>query len=172
MSMGNTGTESRITLFLHRKIDEFGLPPEEFRLVHYIHRKSSGKEPCWASVEAMARTCRMHPRTIRKTLARLAALKIIITTPRDGLTTHYKVAPFSDWNPSQLNTGVTPPKKIRGRPPKQIQGHPSQTNTDKVYPTKYIPKVNPTKRKNCSFLEEPRGQLTPEQIEEIRRAMQ
>jgi len=127
-------------VFIHSELDDAALLPSEFRVLCHIARRGE----CFASLETIAKNCRVSKETARAALKSLIAQSFIIAERREGETTLRRVAPRLSWNPYRK----LPPLqedgsggKFNPTPSKTRQAHPSQNVVGKGNPIE----VNPDK---------------------------
>ena len=131
-------------MFVHSRLDDFGLNPSEFRVYGHLVRRASKTGRAWPSVKNMAKACRLHPRTLRKALKSLASYQMIKPEPQLGETTVYTLLPLPQWrspvksdsHPTQTNAY---PSKWSTPMVKQSQTHPAPSDTDKGTPLEGTP---------------------------------
>ena len=81
-------------IFIHSSLDDAGLTPQQFRVFAHLSRRASDAV-CWASLDTMAKTCRMHADTVKECLKWLETRQMISKETRQGKTTLWKVKPSS-----------------------------------------------------------------------------
>jgi len=121
--------------FIPGEIDDLGLTPQEFRVLGHVARRAGQNSVCYAGVATMAKTCRIHPDTIRKALKFLVGRGLIFARMRQGRTTEYF------FHPPEKKGGVanTPRKPKEENPPKPRENHPPESKGDKGIPIKGSP---------------------------------
>lgn len=126
-------------VFIHSRLDEYGLTPQQFRVyAHLARRAGSGR--AWPAVATMARICRLHPQTVRQVLRVLVQHRLITREPRAGRTPIYRLTPASQWQPLTRITGNpsesdTPPSVSGSTPAKRRQAHPCERDEAEGYPS-------------------------------------
>jgi hypothetical protein len=131
-------------IFLHSRLDEYGLSAPQFRVYAHMARRSNLHGSAWPAIESMARICRLHPRTVRSAIRELIRRNMITCEPRTGATTLYRLTQYSQWRPSveidchPLQTG-TAVSDCSARSAKAMHAHPSQSDTDKGNPAEGNP---------------------------------
>lgn len=119
-------------VFIHSRLDDYGLTPHQFRVyAHLARRASSGA--AWPAVATIATICQIHPKTVRDALRVLVVHRLITREPRPGKTPLYRLTPAAQWHPPTRITGHppqsdTPVSNWEPTPPKRIQGYPSHLN--------------------------------------------
>lgn len=132
-------------VFIHSRLDDYGLPPAEFRVYAHVARRAGSGE-AFPAVKSIARVCRLHPKTVRRALRVLVKHRLIRREDRPGQTAVYRLTPASEWQPPTHITDTpcqtdTPASDAEATPAKRIQGHPSQTDAAEGNPFE----GNPTK---------------------------
>jgi hypothetical protein len=131
-------------IFVHSRLDDYGLPPSVFRVYcHLARRASSGA--AWPSVANIARICQLHPQTVRMALRILVQHRLITRMPRHGRTPIYRITPAAQWQPPTNINGDpcesdAPPLVSASTPPKQIKDHPSEKDAVEGNPVEGYPK--------------------------------
>lgn len=97
--------------FVWSEIDDYGLTPEEFRLLHRISRRGD----CRESIMSMARGIKMSESTVHRTVAVLLSAGLISKEDRTGDTSIIRVQPISDWASPETLESLRPKKKGRVR---------------------------------------------------------
>lgn len=82
--------------FIPGFLDDYPLEPEEFRLYAHILRRA-GSNGCFESIPNMARHCRMGEKSVKNALKLLLAAKMLVATPRPGITSVYDLTPAKEW---------------------------------------------------------------------------
>ena len=82
-------------LFISAELDDFGLTPNQFRVLAHVSRRGD----CWESSRNIANICRLHLRTVRKSLKELTTMRLLNKEERKGQTTKYKLAAPTLWIP-------------------------------------------------------------------------
>jgi len=139
-------------IFIHSKLDEWGLPPIPFRVLCHIARRGD----CFASAASISRVCKIHKNTVWPTLKFLEDYRFVQATRRPGQTTLYTLNPILTWaDPPQNNSRVGRPthhNQIVGTHHNQIATHPPQNNSHKGYPREGDPKKEiPISKKRGKF---------------------
>ncbi len=119
-------------VFIHSRLDDYGLPPPVFRIYAHIARRA-GNGDAYPAIATMARTCLVHPQTARRAVQLLTKHGLITREPRPGTTPIYRLTPASQWHPpthisGNPSTSDTPPKPRQATPAKPMQGHPSESD--------------------------------------------
>ncbi len=132
-------------VFIHSRLDDYGLPPPEFRVYAHVARRA-GSGGAFPAVKSIARVCRLHPQTVRRALGVLVKHRLIRREDRPGKTAVYRLTPASEWQPPTHITDHpyekdTPPSVSQDTPPKRIQGYPSEKDGAEGNPSE----GNPTK---------------------------
>lgn len=96
----------------------------------------------------MSEVCRLHPQTVRNALQLLVKHRLLLCEKRRGRTTHYRLAPPSEWRPRFFidDTAETnpSPSDSQSSPTNLIHGHPSEKDVVEGNPSEGIPsKVDP-----------------------------
>src|SRR5436190_18407312 len=100
----------------------------------------------------MSEVCRLHPQTVRKALQLLVRHRFLLCQQRKGRTTHYRLAPASEWrprffidDPAEINPAASNSQSSATNP---IQGHPSEKHVVEGNPSEGIPsQVDPQNTK-------------------------
>jgi DNA-binding MarR family transcriptional regulator len=80
-------------LFVHPLIDDAGLSPGAFRVLgHLAMRVGNNGEAC-PSITAIAKTCRMHRRTVINAIRELGRSGFVVAEKHRGRVTIYRVFP-------------------------------------------------------------------------------
>jgi hypothetical protein len=88
-------------LFVHSKLDDFGLTPPEFRIYcHLVRRAKDGV--AWPGIRSMAEICRLHKETVILSIASLEAMKLLQVERTPGLVTKYRLTQPSLWTERQV----------------------------------------------------------------------
>lgn len=130
-------------IFVHSRLDDYGLPAPAFRVYGHLARRA-GRGIAWSAVENMARICRLHPQTVRKSLELLTAHGMLQAEIRPGKTTLYRLNPTSMWRPTtRIDVNVsdinTTPSISQGGPINGIQGQSCETDTGEGIPREGSP---------------------------------
>lgn len=124
-------------VFIHSRLDDLGLSAPQFRVYCHLARRANTGSPreggAWPAVAEMARVCRLHPQTVRRSLRWLAAQGMLTCDRRQGATNVYRLAAPSRW---QLSTPASNPEPT---PPNPIPAHPHATDGDEGYPSEGNP---------------------------------
>lgn len=80
-------------IFIHSKLDEYGLDPYEFRLYAHIARRGD----CFAALKKTAKICGMSVRKIQYVLNVLCKANLIERRERRGRTNVYKLTSPERW---------------------------------------------------------------------------
>jgi hypothetical protein len=130
-------------MFVYSTLDDLGLGAAEFRVYGHLVRRASRHGVAWPSIASMARICRLHPQTVRKSIKELKRRNMVQIEPRAGETSHYILTQPSSWqspiqtNPSKISG---PPSLSQGTPQKSMQGYPCETDGVKGNPVEENPK--------------------------------
>lgn len=92
-------------LFVHSELDDFGLLSSHFRVLGHIAR--CGDNGCWASIDTIAKKCRLDDTTVRTALKNLLDCRMITKEDRPGETNLCRIAPMSQWGPPLPKEGTT-----------------------------------------------------------------
>jgi hypothetical protein len=118
-------------VFIHSRLDDYGLPPAEFRVYAHIARRA-GSGMGWPAVKSIAGVCRLHPQTVRHALRVLVSHRLLRRVDRPGQTAVYTITPASAWQPPERISDPyekdTPPSDSQATPTQRIQGHPYETD--------------------------------------------
>lgn len=130
-------------VFIHSRLDDYGLTPPQFRVYAHIARRASSGA-AWPSITNIARICKLHPQTVRRALRVLVQHRLITREPRSGTTPIYRLTPASQWQPPLNINGTpsasdTPTSDSESTPAKRIQSHPSETDGVKGNPSEGNP---------------------------------
>ena len=133
-------------VFVHSKLDDFGLSSSQFRVYGHIARRASSGT-AWPSIASMATVCGLNPQTVRRAVAVLVKHQLITREPRPGHTPFYRLTPASLWmpltgigsSPCISNTTVS---NADATPTKPVKGHPCETNVAKGNPVEGNPRKN------------------------------
>jgi hypothetical protein len=132
-------------IFIHSALDDYGLTPQQFRVVCHVARRGV----CYGAAKGIGAVCKMHRDTVFACLMFLTKCGILKQQKRPGETTVYSVAPLSEWHPSETKGRVNP-SETKGRPHRKRRDtgcrkvrdtHPSETKGHKGNP----PEVTPPK---------------------------
>lgn len=85
--------KSQRIIFVHSKLDEYGLDPYEFRLYAHIARRGT----CFASLQKTAGICGISIRRMQYAFKVLCEANMISKTSRGGRTSVYKLTAPSEW---------------------------------------------------------------------------
>jgi hypothetical protein len=87
-------------IFLHSKLDDFGLSAAEFRVFAHLHRRRNNKTGiAFPGIDSMAKTCRLAKQTIIEAVRGLETRNMIDVQRHDGSKTIYRINPDSEWEP-------------------------------------------------------------------------
>jgi len=141
-ALRDTRTDFNV-VFIHSRLDDYGLPPPAFRIYAHLARRAGSGE-AYPAIATMARTCHVHPQTARRAVQLLAKHGLITREDRPGTTPIYRLTPASQWRPPTLISGDpsetdAPPKAREATPAKPRQGHPSATDTAEGNPVEGNP---------------------------------
>ena len=103
--------------FIPAWLDDFGLTPIQFRVYCHICRR----DPCFASLDAIAKTCKIYRRTAQRAIKDLLALKLVEKQFRFGSTSVIRPSDLftklsTDPKPRPFVTQGVCQKAPRGRP--------------------------------------------------------
>jgi predicted transcriptional regulator len=105
--------------FVHDFLDSYGLDPYEFRVYCHIVRRTGGKPEgvCFASLERMAKDCKISERKIQQVLKFLIQAQMITQNKHLGRKTdEYRVTLSQEWVPSKQLDGLrSRSKKGKGK---------------------------------------------------------
>lgn len=91
-----------LPVFIHSKLDDYGLSPVEFRVYGRLARRAGSGE-ARESVRNMAAGCKMSERSVQLALKLLELAGLVQRLDRHGLPTLYKLLPPGKWaHPSKL----------------------------------------------------------------------
>lgn len=132
-------------VFIHSRLDDYGLSSPQFRVYAHLARRA-GSGAAWPAVATIAGICQLHPQTVREALRVLVDHRLITRTLRPGTTPIYRLTPAAHWQPPTRITGNpsesdAPPSISETTPAKQIQGHPYEIDGAEGNPIE----GNPTK---------------------------
>jgi hypothetical protein len=115
-------------VFIHIRLDELGLTPEEFRIYCHLARRA-GKKMAWPSVGKISEDCMIGHNMVRTALQSLAAAQLITIEIIPGGSNHYRLTDPEDWKPQAL---IRPPKKQKQAhtPPEISRGENEHTPTE------------------------------------------
>jgi hypothetical protein len=139
-------------VFIHSLLDDYGLSASVFRVYCHLARRAGKNGIAWSSVDSISEVCRLHPQTVRKALQLLVRHRLLRCQQRKGRTTHYRLAPPSEWrpqffidDPAETNPSASNSQSSATNP---IQGHPSGKDVVEGNPSEGIPlKVDPENTK-------------------------
>ena len=173
-------------IFVHSLLDDYGLPASAFRIYCHLSRRA-GQNGAWPAVATIAKICRLHPDTVRKSLKLLVAHCMVSPEPRPGRTTLYWLTAPSVWRPPKhidgnLSEVNAPVSDSEGGHRKEMQGHPSETNVDEGNPIEGDPmnvihshpksaKGSNDSRADAIYRAYPKSVGKPAALREIRRAL-
>jgi hypothetical protein len=154
-------------VFIHSRLDDYGLSPAEFRVYCHMARRG-GRDYAFPAINKIARVCRLHPQTVRQALHFLVKQGLLIRQERPGRTTLYRITPLSAWcppssiadNPCTTNPH---PSHVEGRTLESIQGQSSETDKDEVTPSEGD--------QNKDLVKHAEHQLPTSEIEALKAAM-
>lgn len=131
------------TIFVHSRLDDYGLPAPVFRVYCHLARRA-GRGSAWPAVAGIARVCRVHPQTARKALRVLIEHRLVLPEIRPGRTTLYRLTAPSVWQPPKHIDGDpsetdTPVSVSQGGTAKAVQGRPSEMDTAEGNPSEGNP---------------------------------
>jgi hypothetical protein len=157
-------------VFIHSRLDDYGLPPAEFRVYAHIARRAGSRE-AFPAVKSVARVCRLHPQTVRRALGVLVKHRLIRREGRPGQTAVYRLTQASEWQPPTHIIGHpyekdTPPSVSQDTPPKRMQGYPSEKDGAEGNPVEGDPPKKQTQATSALSLGLPRNE--DEAIEQAR----
>jgi DNA-binding transcriptional ArsR family regulator len=137
------GRQDFNVVFIHSRLDDYGLTPPQFRVYAHIARRASSGA-AWPAVTNIARICKLHPQTVRRALHVLVQHRLITRESRPGTTPIYRLTPASQWQPS-LNINGNPSESnppasvLESTPPKRIEGNPTEKDRDEGNPSEGDP---------------------------------
>src|SRR5215475_13728419 len=97
-TMASPPANGSSVIFIHSRLDEYGLPASAFRLYCHLARRA-GSGIAWPSIATMSRIGRLHPQTVRKALRLVVAHRFLLPEQRKGQTTLYRLTPPLEWRP-------------------------------------------------------------------------
>jgi hypothetical protein len=163
-SIANSKTSANVSsaVFIHSLLDDYGLPASAFRIYCHVARRAGKDGIAWSSVASMSEVCRLHPQTVRKALQLLVRHRFLRREQRKGRTTHYRLAPPSEWRPrffideaAERNPSVSDSQPGATN---QMEGHPCEKDVVKGNPSEVNPpKVNPQQTHRDVPIEVPRS---------------
>ena len=106
--------ERDLGAFIPAALDDYGLDPQAFRLYAHLSRRAGFGGRCWAGLTAIATTCHISIKTIRKKLDLLEELRMIRLSQRPGRTNTVTLTNVSEWVPPEKR-----PRAKRGGVPKE-----------------------------------------------------
>ena len=116
-------------VFIHSRLDDYGLSPQQFRVYAHLARRASNGT-AWPSIVTISQICHLHQKTVREALHALVGYRLITRETRPGSTPFYRLTPASQWQPKQTpphpSQTDTPGSFWEGGAPKRSQGYPSQ----------------------------------------------
>lgn len=120
-------------------LDDFRLDVHQFRVYMHLARRA-GSGAAWPGIPSIAVVCRCKEETVRKTLAELAAMKLIRRTSRPGFSDLIELTPSREWLAPLPFGGrspkTTPPVSRDHPPPVSGEGYPSPLGGDEGVPLK------------------------------------
>lgn len=84
-------------IFIRSELDDYGLTPNEFRVLARISRRAGDVGACWESIPNMAEALELSANTVRRCCQVLALARLISEVNRDGETTERRVRPIVEW---------------------------------------------------------------------------
>ena len=143
-----SANEKTSPAFIHSKLDDAGLSPNQFRVYCHIVRRAGGIGGTYfESAPNCAAHCKVHIKTLRPVIAELLALNLIqLVDDPPGRSKTYRVTSLEEWQP--LPNGYPGIKLGRvskrvGTPPNPIPGTPPNPIPTKVIPVRSSLEVNP-----------------------------
>ena len=148
--MPKAESDRKLPIFVHSRLDDYGLSPSEFRLYGHISRRA-GNGICRESVPNMAHHCGLGTGTVKRSLRTLIDSGLITRESHTGQTSHYRLTHPDQWRPGPNETqvcGDLPPDHFR--PATQVCGDPppGSFQTHKGTPLKGSLEGNPMKGEN------------------------
>ena len=144
--------------FIPGFLDDYPLEPEEFRLYAHILRRA-GSNGCFESIPNMARHCRMGEKSVKNALKLLLAAKMLVATPRPGITSVYDLTPAKEWVAAEdiasLRSEIKSSKKDKSK--KTLEGVGSKMTPVKNDPGLFGVGSKMTPVKNDPSQKEPGG---------------
>jgi hypothetical protein len=113
------GYESN-NLFCGSLVDDFGMTPCQFRLLHHLHRRIGTKTMAKCGIRGISRVCKMNKDTVSQTIRELETLNVISCRRRQKSSSEYQINPFDQWiktsaqkkncpsNPDRLTKKLSP----------------------------------------------------------------
>jgi len=113
-------------IFIHSKLDDMKLTPNEFRAYAHLARRTNKMTKCsWSCVRTMSETCMMSQDAMRYALKCLDLFKMVRRVERDGRSTLYILTKPETWKivkrPDNLRTTR---KRIAKDPLGIAEGYP------------------------------------------------
>lgn len=132
-------------IFVHSRLDDYGLTPAEFRIFCHLSRRASDRNRyAFPSVTSISKICQIGHNLVREALKNLQAFRMIKVEAMAGKPNHYfinsdpedwtkKETAAEDSTPTETGRGsdLTPPETGRTPLPKQ-GGDPSLNRETKV----------------------------------------
>lgn len=138
--------ESKLPIFVHGDLDDYGLNPFEFRLYTRIVRRAGKDGECYESMPHIAKGCRMSEGTLKKVLPRLVELNAVTKVSRPGKSAIYRPNPLDLWKPRSNMTQVKsdlPPRSNMTQHPDLTDLPPRSNMTHEVTPLSSSLEVSP-----------------------------
>lgn len=115
--------------FIPSWLDDFGFTAAQFRILCRVARRGD----CFESIPKMAAGCRLSVKTVKAVIRTLTSCGVFEKQPRQGQTSIFKLAPFSQWQ--QPSPKGTPGVNWPATQPKGQPGYPVQNTSHKGNPT-------------------------------------
>lgn len=138
-------------IFVHSKIDEFGLSTSAFRVYAHLARRATNRV-AFPGIDSIAKVCRMSKNTVCEAIKELEVRNVITVERKPGVGSRYHITSPRTWvdigeqprteasqnkerSPSITQNGTDHPKRGNATVPKEVT---------KGNPIKEIQKDNPT----------------------------
>jgi hypothetical protein len=95
--------------FIHSSLDDYGLTPQQFRIVCRIARRGA----CSESIPNMAARCKMHPKTVAEVLRFLLEHQLVTKENHAGKPSVYRLYAPATWQPLPPPNGYPPQTDTR-----------------------------------------------------------
>ncbi len=163
--------DSFAVLFVHSRLDDYGLSPAQFRVYGHMSRRA-GRGDAFPAIASIARACQLHPQTVRRALRFLVSQRLLNRTDHSGHPSHYRLTSVHEWLPHSRATGTpsatNPPPSTSANPSEQwIQDTPCESDAAKGNPTEvdpnkviHSPPVPPPGERECSTAKSSMGMET------------
>jgi hypothetical protein len=90
----NKSQHERQPIFIHSRIDDFGLSPFEFRVYAHLARRGNG---AWAGIRSIAKTCRMTKTRASAAIKALFRCGLITGRFKAAHRSSFNLVPMSEW---------------------------------------------------------------------------